>query len=57
MRETGAVAVLGTTGGRARGFGWRAELANGAAIRASTFGQVPSAHQRLYQRQHVVVAA
>ena len=32
------------TRGRARGFGWRAGLASGAAIMASPFGRVPSAH-------------
>ena len=44
-------------GGCARDFGRRAAVAIGAAMMASTFGHVPSAHQRLYQRQHVVEAA
>jgi len=48
---------LSSAEGRPRGFGRRADVVGGAAIAASTFGQVPSAHQRLYQRQHVDVAA
>ena len=43
--------------GFARDFGRRVAVAIGTAIRDSTFGHVPSAHQRLYQRQHVVEAA
>lgn len=41
-------------GGSARGVGRRADRAAGAVSRALTLGQVPSAHNRLYQRQHVV---
>ena len=37
--------------------GRRADLTGGAAIKASILSQVPSAHHRLYQRQHVVEAA
>lgn len=48
---------LSTSIRRALGFGRRADVAGGAAIAASTFGQVPSALQRLYQRQHVDVDA
>lgn len=48
---------LSTSLGRVLGFGWRAAVAGGAAIAAATFAQVPSAHHRLYQRQHVDVAA
>lgn len=45
---------LSGAAGRARGVGRRADRATGAASTASTLGQVPSAHHRLYHRQHVV---
>ena len=65
VRQLGSADTLGREGrarprgasGSARGAGRRDGLAGEAAIRASTLGQVPSAHQRLYQRQHVDVAA
>ena len=55
-RGTCRVRLAGAAGS-ARGFGRRVGEATVVAIAASTFGQVPSAHQRLYQRQHVDVAA